>query len=71
MENWNYWTERTYYNDELRDRAKGIKTEMESAKQIAQLVFDKSQKTNSIIDIGCGAGHYILSLEKYLKNNFN
>ncbi|WP_426483880.1 class I SAM-dependent methyltransferase [Flavobacterium sp. 2] len=70
MGKWNYWTERSYYHAELRDRAKGIKSEMEAAKQISQLIFNKAKSYNSILDAGCGTGHFILSLEKKLKNDF-
>lgn len=70
MAKWNYWTERSYYQKELRDRAKGIKSEMEAAKQISQLIFDKAKSYNSILDAGCGTGHFILSLEKKLNNDF-
>lgn len=70
MENWNYWTERSYYQNELRDRAKGLKSEMESAKQVANIILDKAKSYQSILDAGCGTGHFILSFEKKLKNNF-
>ena len=70
MENWNYWTERSYYQKELRERALGNKREMEAAKQISQVIFDKAISSNSILDAGCGAGHFILSLEKKLKHKF-
>jgi SAM-dependent methyltransferase len=70
MVKWNYWTERSYYHAELRDRAKGIKSEMEAAKQISQLVFQKAKSYNSILDAGCGTGHFILSLEKKIKSDF-
>ncbi|WP_035650316.1 class I SAM-dependent methyltransferase [Flavobacterium sp. ASV13] len=70
MGKWNYWTERSYYHAELRDRAKGIKSEMEAAKQISQLIFNKAKSYNSILDAGCGTGHFILSLEKKLKDDF-
>lgn len=70
MANWNYWTERSYYHRELKDRAKGLKREMEAAKQISQLIFDKAKSYSSILDVGCGTGHFILSLEKRLKKEF-
>jgi SAM-dependent methyltransferase len=70
MGKWNYWTERSYYHKELRDRAKGIKSEMEAAKQISQLISDKAKSYSSILDAGCGTGHFILSLEKKLRDNF-
>ena len=70
MANWNYWTERSYYHDELRDRAKGLKSEMEAAKQMSKVILDKAKSYNSILDAGCGTGHFILSFEKKLKNNF-
>ena len=70
MANWNYWTDRSYYHNELRDRAKGLKREMEAAKQISKMVFDKAKSYNSILDVGCGTGHFILSLEKRLEQGF-
>lgn len=67
---WNYWTNRSYYHKELRERAKGLKDEMEAAKHIANLVASKTDSCDSIIDVGCGTGHFILSLEKTLTNPF-
>ncbi|MCL9805098.1 class I SAM-dependent methyltransferase [Flavobacterium amniphilum] len=70
MSGWNYWTKRDYYHKELRDRAKGLKDEMEAAKQIASVVESKSESYDSILDVGCGTGHFILSLEKKLNSQF-
>ncbi|WP_298222834.1 class I SAM-dependent methyltransferase [Flavobacterium sp.] len=70
MGNWNYWTDRSYYHKELADRAKGLKSEMESAKQVAKVVHDEAKSCHSILDAGCGTGHFILSFEKQLKNDF-
>lgn len=70
MAKWNYWTERSYYHNELSDRAKGLQREMEAAKQISQVIFDKAKSYNTILDVGCGTGHFILSLEKKLTNEF-
>jgi ubiquinone/menaquinone biosynthesis C-methylase UbiE len=70
MSKWNYWTDRSYYHHELKERAKGLKQEMEAAKQIAQIVSEKASNTDSILDAGCGTGHFILSLEKKINKPF-
>lgn len=70
MAEWNYWSERDYYQKELSERAKGIKEEMEAAKHISNLIRNKSKAQNSILDAGSGPGHFIISLQKKLKKDF-
>lgn len=67
---WNYWRDRVYYQEELKKRALGEKEEMESAKFITSLVVKESNDCDSILDVGCGTGHFILSLEKKIKKTF-
>lgn len=71
MADWNYWTERSYYHKELSDRAKGLKEEMEAAIHISNMIYDNATAYSSILDAGCGTGHFILSLEKKLNTDFN
>jgi ubiquinone/menaquinone biosynthesis C-methylase UbiE len=66
---WRVWgrNERTkYYGEMLFRRATGELPEMESSKaaaaRVAKLAFDGC----SILDVGCGAGHYLVSLRRAL-----
>lgn len=71
VDKWQYWKEQTYYQKELRDRALGLAPEMESAKHIAHLVAENYHEGDVILDAGCGAGHYIRSLQKHLGTDFS
>ena len=70
-DNWNYWTDRSYYHKELKERAEGLKEEMEAAKHISELIEKKASSYNQVLDVGCGTGHFILSLEKRLQKPFS
>lgn len=70
-DNWNYWTDRSYYHKELKERAEGLKEEMEAAKHISELIEEKAIIYDKILDVGCGTGHFILSLEKRLQLPFS
>ena len=68
--NWQYWKEAKYYQQELRQRALGELPEMESAKCVSEHVAEVFQPGDSVLDAGCGAGHYLLSLRKCLRGDF-
>jgi SAM-dependent methyltransferase len=68
--NWNYWKGAKYYQEELRRRALGELPEMESAKCVAEYVAAVFQPGDNLLDAGCGAGHYLLSLRKALRGDF-
>ena len=59
------------YVDLMKKRALGKAPEMQSAKHIASLIEDAvmpEQKSLTILDVGCGAGHYLRSIMALLPN---
>ncbi len=56
------WENRSDYAETFYKRAKGSLPEMESSKAVASLLAEKISEGDSILDVGCGAGHYLRSL---------
>lgn len=61
------WDEK--YGEIFSKRAKGILPEMESSKSIRKIIKKIMREYYSILDVGCGVGHYFPPLKK-LKLNF-
>ena len=51
-------------------RAVGELPEMESAKAMARLAADRIGPEQSLLDVGCGAGHYLRSYKKTIAEPF-
>ncbi len=56
------WQHRHDYAETFFKRAIGELPEMESAKAAANLLADEIHVNDSVLDVGCGAGHYLRSL---------
>ncbi len=67
---WRVWDEEQSYGDTLYRRAIGELPEMESSKKMAKEVARVFQAGDSLCDVGCGAGHYLRSLEQTLPAGF-
>jgi ubiquinone/menaquinone biosynthesis C-methylase UbiE len=52
------------YGELLYRRAIGELAEMESSKGAAKRIAGKLVRGNTLLDVGCGAGHYLTSLRK-------
>jgi SAM-dependent methyltransferase len=65
-QNWRVWDGKNDYGDILYQRATGQLPEMESAKAAALLLKAIIQPKDTVIDVGCGAGHYLRSLRREL-----
>ena len=65
--NWNIWENNSEIERSIQ-RVKGILPEMESAKQLAQIVKKIYKKGDKILDFGCAAGHFYYSLKKVDKD---
>ncbi len=64
MQLWEPWCKDQRYGDLMRRRALGEELEMESAKQLVRLMKDIYQPGMVILDVGCGAGHFIRTLKQ-------
>jgi 2-polyprenyl-3-methyl-5-hydroxy-6-metoxy-1,4-benzoquinol methylase len=61
--NWNIWENNSEIERSIQ-RVKGILPEMECAKQLTNIVQKYYKKRDKILDFGCAAGHFYLSLRK-------
>lgn len=64
---WKVWDNEQSYGDTLYRRAIGDLPEMESSKKVAQEIASVYRAGDSICDVGCGAGHYLRSLDRVLE----
>ncbi|MFA6106340.1 MAG: class I SAM-dependent methyltransferase [Patescibacteria group bacterium] len=69
--NWKIWDQAAGYSDILYRRATGDLPEMESAKSLCQAVQPVYKKGMKILDVGCGAGHYLRSLRARIDKDVN
>lgn len=68
---WKVWDANIEYGDVFYKRATGSLPEMESSKAAAKHVKKILQSGDKLIDIGCGAGHYLKSLVNTIVIPFN
>lgn len=68
---WKVWDADKNYGETLYKRAVGILPEMESSKKIASVAKKYIEKKSNVLDVGCGAGHYLKSLRKECGNEFH
>jgi ubiquinone/menaquinone biosynthesis C-methylase UbiE len=61
---WSNWNSEKHYGDLLFKRATGESEEMNSSKAIAKIMREFYRPGMKILDVGCGAGHYLVSLRK-------
>ena len=63
--NWQNWGDK-HYADILYRRARDELPEMESSKAVARRIKAIWASGDTILDVGCGAGHYLVSLRREL-----
>ncbi|EKD26236.1 MAG: methylase/methyltransferase [uncultured bacterium] len=63
-ENWRIWDSSKEYGNVFFKRATGILPQMECSKALAKIISTIIQDNDLIVDVGCGTGHYIPSLDK-------
>lgn len=66
QDSWKSWDYDNAYGEVFYKRATGELDEMESAKAVCQLVSQFYQPGMTLVDVGCGAGHYLRSLRTRL-----
>ncbi len=71
MDNWRIWENEKEYGDVFFKRATALLPEMESSKAVAEIIRDIIQENDVIVDIGCGGGHYLNSLDKRINRSFS
>ncbi len=70
IDNWRIWDKEKEYGDLFYKRAVGELPEMESSKALAKVVKELVEDDDLIIDVGCGSGHYLRSLDNKIEKNF-
>jgi ubiquinone/menaquinone biosynthesis C-methylase UbiE len=68
---WKVWDDMPKYGDVFFERATGKMPEMESSKAIAKRMSKLAREKDSILDVGCGGGHYLVSLDREMKTHFS
>ena len=65
------WNRDKEYGDYFFKRATGQLEEMESSKALCGIISEFYEKGMSLLDVGCGAGHYLRSLRKRLDEDID
>jgi ubiquinone/menaquinone biosynthesis C-methylase UbiE len=63
---WRVWDKDKSYGETFRRRANQELPEMESAKATARKLKEEIRPDESILDVGCGVGHYLPSFKRLL-----
>ena len=66
-DNWEIWEKNSSIERSIK-RIKKQLPEMEAAKQLVKIVRKKYKKGDTILDFGCAAGHFYLSLKRIDKS---
>jgi ubiquinone/menaquinone biosynthesis C-methylase UbiE len=68
---WSNWDEERHYGELLFKRATGESEEMNSSRSISKVIKEFYRPGMKILDVGCGAGHYLVSLRKIVDPNIS
>lgn len=63
-EPWEVWSDKPEAEGTLVDRAKGVLPEMESTRQLVDLVGQVYEPGLRVLDVGCNTGHYLVGLRR-------
>jgi len=61
---WQQWHDRPEVEGTLVERARGTLGEMESTKQLVDLISDVWRPGMRVLDVGCNTGHYLRGLRR-------
>ena len=64
---WSNWDEEKHYGELLYKRATGESEEMNSSRAVAKVIKEFYKPGMKVLDVGCGAGHYLVSLRKIVR----
>ena len=70
-DSWRIWDKLPEYGEVLQKRASGLAPEMESSKAAAKHLDGVLLPGSHILDVGCGAGHYLRSLRNRFEFPFS
>ena len=70
-DSWRVWDREKGYGEMFYRRAVGKLSEMESSRAVAKHVEKLVKANDMILDVGCGGGHYLVSLDKRLRVPFS
>ena len=59
---WKNWEEEKHYGDLFYKRATGQSPEMQSSNAVSRIITEFYTGNETLLDVGCGAGHYLKSL---------
>ncbi len=61
---WQQWGKKPEVEETLLSRARGVLPEMESTKQLVELVSAVYEPGMRVLDVGCNVGHYLRGLRR-------
>ena len=68
---WRVWDANKKYGEVFYKRATGELPEMESSKAVTKIITPLMQDGNTLVDVGCGGGHYLKSIAKRAETTFD
>jgi ubiquinone/menaquinone biosynthesis C-methylase UbiE len=68
---WNNWDEEKHYGELLYRRATGEAEEMHSSQAISKVIKEFYKPRMKVLDVGCGAGHYLVSLRRIVDKDID
>ncbi|ALE38961.1 class I SAM-dependent methyltransferase [Leptospira interrogans] len=66
-----WWNSASKYGESLFNRTLEKTPEMESAKSLAKILDSTYKKGMKILDVGCGPGHFLVSLRKRIDSEID
>ena len=68
MKEWQLWENNPQLESRYNlERIKGNLSEMESTKQLVELISDVYESGMNVLDVGCNVGHYLVGIRKKTK----
>lgn len=70
-DSWRVWNRTDSHGELYFKRATGALDEMESSKALCNVLSEYYSPNMKVLDVGCGAGHYLTSFRKRLDKNID